>query len=259
MNNTSRMANASWETINMEVLKRLPVYTLPPTYQLQRDMGNGCAGDPPGYPTYFTRSVYTRHGNSGAYGYSLVIERGGVCYGIKPGWKNKVRAVPCEELMRRLWLPLPLGHPRTQAWIASRFKHLHSCYLNPVLSGREQWDKIVFYPVPKWKLESFVDDPRFSDEWRTKEKAQVELKNSEIIASAANIASDYNHAAVVRIREYYPEFQPTRDQIDGKVETVGNWWETMATQPTPETCPGQYGTAHPVNGSWCQMCGYKTK
>ena len=250
MNNASRMANASWETINMKVLKRLQVYTLQPTYHLQCDMGNGCAGDPPGHPTYFTRSVYTQYGDSPRSGPQYVI----AMHIVDAGYGDERDA-----LMRRLWLPLPLEHPRTQAWIADKFKHLHSCYLNPSLSGREQWDKIVFYPVPKWKLESFVDDPRFSEEWRTKEKAQVELKNSEIIANAANIASDYNHAAVVSIREYYPEFAPTKDQIDGKVQTVGNWWETMAARPTPETCPGQYGTAHPVNGSWCQMCGYKTK
>jgi len=243
MNKASRMANASWETINLKALKRLPVYTLPPTYELQRDMGNCCAGDPPGYPTYFTRPQAMH-----------VIETSDL-----RGATWEAHQARRDALMRRLWLPLPLEHPRTQAWIADRFKHLHSCYLNPALSGREQWDKMVFYPVPKWKLESFVDDLRFSEEWRTKEKAQVELKNSEIIANAANIASDYNHAAVVCIREYYPEFQPTRDQIDGKVETVGNWWEVMAVRPTPETCPGQHGTAHPVNGSWCQMCGYKIK
>lgn len=248
MNESIRMANASWETINFKVLKRLPVYILPPTYQLQPDMGNCCAGDPPGYPTYFTRSVYTKYGNTPHRGPQYVI----AMHVVDAGYGDERDA-----LMRRLWLPLPLEHPRTQAWIADKFKHLHSCYLNPALSGREQWDGKVFYPVPKWGLESFVDDPRLSEEWRTKEKAQVELKNSEIILASCKIASIDNHAAVVSIREYYPEFKPTTDQFDGKMEATGNWWETMAKRPTPETCPGQYSMAHPTNGLRCQMCGYK--
>jgi hypothetical protein len=250
MNNASRIANASWETINMKVLKRLPVYNSPSTCWLQKDMGNGCAGDPPGYPTYFTRSVYTQYGNSPRRGPQYVI----AMHIVDAGYGDKR-----EALMRRLWLPLPLEHPRTQAWIADRFKHLHTCYLNPALSGREQWNEMVFYPVPKWQLKGFTDDERFSDEWRAKEMAAIDQANEEIIRHARKFANHDNHAAVISIREYYPEFKPTNDQINGCVQTVGNWWETMAARPTPETCPGQYGTEHPVNGSWCQMCGYKTK
>jgi hypothetical protein len=154
MNNASRMANASWETINMKALKRLPLYKLPPTYQLQQDSGNACAGDPPGFPTYFTRGVYTQYGSSPRRGPRYVI----AMHIVDAGY-----GAERDALMRRLWLPLPLEHPRTQAWIADRFKHLSRCFFDPKLSGREQWDKVVIYPVPDYKLQSFVDDPRFSD------------------------------------------------------------------------------------------------
>jgi hypothetical protein len=48
-----------YSTINKDALNRLPIVKLPPTYRLQAGMGNGCFLDPPGYPTYFTQSVYT--------------------------------------------------------------------------------------------------------------------------------------------------------------------------------------------------------
>src|SRR6266568_3788654 len=64
----------SYETIDLERLRKLRVYNLPRTYELQRGMGNGCSGDAPGFPTYFTKSVYTQHGNSPRSGAELVIQ-----------------------------------------------------------------------------------------------------------------------------------------------------------------------------------------
>ena len=43
-------------TIDQQRLEELPLYKPPPSYRLG-SMGNGCAGDPPGYPSYFTRCV----------------------------------------------------------------------------------------------------------------------------------------------------------------------------------------------------------
>jgi hypothetical protein len=265
MNEGTRINYASWETINLKLLRRLPVYVLPPSYQLQQDSGNGCAGDPPGYPTYFTKCVYTQYGNKPPFSCSMVIRHNDRLYEIERGWSchkhvsyDDYRAT-ADALMRRLWLPLPLEHPRTQAWIADKFRHLRHCYLNPALSGRERWNKLVIYPVPDYELNTFIDDACFSDKWRAKERAAIIQANADIVAAAYKIATHDNHAAVVSIREYYPEFQPTQDQIDGKVETIGLWWETMAKRPTPDKCPGQYGTPHPVNGTWCQFCGYKFK
>jgi hypothetical protein len=47
-----------FSTINIDALQRLPSVTLPTTYRLQAGSGNGCFGDAPGFPTYFTRSPH---------------------------------------------------------------------------------------------------------------------------------------------------------------------------------------------------------
>jgi len=135
MQTESRINGANWDTINIKVLEGLPVYSLPPTYKLQRDSGNGCAGDPPGFPSYFTRSVYTSYGNAPTRGYSLVIVFNSVCYDIESanwsGASYEEHRAKINALMRRLWSPLPLDHPRTQAWIADKYQHLNHCYLDP--------------------------------------------------------------------------------------------------------------------------------
>jgi len=37
---------------------------------------------------------------------------------------------------------------------------------------------------------------------------------------------------------------------------VAHWWETMEERPLPEACPGESWRRHPVNGTWCQVCGW---
>ena len=258
----SRMLNADWSTIDMDEVLKLPVVVLAPTYQLQKDSGNGCAGDPPGFPTYFTRSVHTQHGNSPPRGFSMVISPpDGVLRGVAPAqWPANIKTwdeyrAAQDALMMRLWKRLPLTHPRTKAWIDATFAHQKHCYQNPNATGN--WgDKTVIYPVPYYELRSFVDDKRFSDAWREKEKAAIAQANAEIEASAAKIAVPENHAGVVIVRRYYDDFVSTLAQLAGDVTNSGNWWETLAENPGPEKCPGQYGMPHPVNGTWCQFCGW---
>ena len=38
-------------TLDLDEVRKLPVYKLPPTYRLG-SYGQGCAGDAPGFPTY---------------------------------------------------------------------------------------------------------------------------------------------------------------------------------------------------------------
>jgi hypothetical protein len=45
-----------------------------------------------------------------------------------------------------------------------------------------------------------------------------------------------------------------------KVETgsEGGWYVSLEAPPKPEDCPGERGIGrHPVNGSWCQFCGWR--
>ena len=265
----SRLEILDWSTINLDVLQKQPIQKMPPTYRLQKDCGNGCSGDPPGYPSYFTRSVYTQFGNNPPHnwpGYNLVIEYMGTCYGIRSNnWEPKEtwekRGERQDKLFARLWNKPAINHPRTVAWILTMFMYYSHCYQDPTVTG--DWHKkMLIFPVPKYKLRQFQDDLRFSDEWRTSEQATVDCENAEIMGHARKVASWNNHCAVIQIRTYYPEFVETaggfssNELLQCEFERPGNWWETMAKRPSPTECPGQYNRKHPCNGSWCQMCGW---
>jgi len=245
----------STDTINKEKLNLLPTYNKPPSYQIQTDPGNGCFLDPPGYPTYFTQSVYTKQGGTPPRGVTLILM--GRVVESHSDWKpdmdwdklSKIRA----SKLRKLWNPLPLDHPRTVAWIRAVYKHLQNCYHN---KGSDESDKTLIYPIPSYKLKSFVDDERFSDEWRIKERAAIDQANSETITNALKVATPENHKAVRLIQRFYPEHQPDTELIKNPPSSTPTWWERFSECPTHETCPGGMGRKHPLNGSWCQVCGW---
>ena len=264
-----------WDTINLDALRKCHVQVLPPTYRLQDGCGNGCYGDPPGFPTYFTRSVYTSHGNGPPHnwpGYSTVILYGGKCYGVQSnrfrhGEDWDTHYARFQALCMRLWAKLPLDHPRTIAWMLSSFGHMQHCYHDETSTDRDQ---TLIYPVPDYKLKSFIDDPRFSDEWRVQEQKAVALANADIESRAKQIAVWDNHNAVRKIRRYYPEFGTDLHPIPGMDLTVeqlkngevgprpGDWWERFAECPTPANCPGHLGRKH-TPGEYCQMCGQESR
>ncbi len=261
---------ADWSTINLEKLKRRGTY-VPKSGSLQKDPGNGCSGDPPGYPTYFTRSVYNSHGNNFDSGPQMVITYDGVNHIIT---NEKTEYEKQKEILHGLWLPLPLDHPRTQAWIRSTFKHHHSCYMVP---GKEElswhdkkrhliWPGGCLGGTPFGdirKIENMIEfygECKNWDKWLPEERQKVidsvNSENAAITRMCEEVAIPENHSGTIIVRRYYPEFQPTDELIEAKYQNEGNWWEVMATRPSPEECPGQYSMNHPCNGSWCQMCGW---
>lgn len=277
--NCSRINSADWSTINLAQLRRLPVYRLPPTYQLQRDSGNGCAGDPPGFPSYFTRSVYTSHGNNPPRGYSMIIDGPdtGGCRGVEPAnWSGNYEEhrAKHDALMLRLWNKLPLDHPRTQAWIQSTFSHHRHCYHVPGKEALQFHDdnRMLVWPggtlgkTPFGELKSeawaveWAQKHEAFDKWTAEAQQQfrelIRTNNARITRECEAVATPDNATATGIIRRHYPEFTPTPDLFSDSLQSSGNWWETLAEKPAPKNCPGQYGTAHPVNGNWCQMCGW---
>lgn len=250
-------------TLNRAALHKLPAYKVPPTYRVdgERNEGSGCAGDPPGFPSYYLRSVWTQYGNHpGFRNYPQEV--------IKSPWDGSLRVVlrtwggPREQdrdaILRRLWAPLPLDHERTRAWIVSTYRHFRHCYQDPAHPEKSWHDRTLIYPVPGYKLATFRDDPRFSDDWRAKEQAAIDQKNREIIRAAQAVAVDpLNHQAVILIRRYYPDYEPEPELIANPPEGSGSWWERLARRPEPEECPGYHDMRHPVNGAWCQVCGWK--
>ena len=154
-----------YSTINFEQLATLPLYQQPDSHCISKHEGSGCYGDPPGFPTYFLRSIYTRHGNTPSKGPQYIL--------ALPGQEE--RAVPKTELagdtgeasrarfnalMHRLWKALPLDHPRTITWEQKVYVHPSTHYRGECPTSR---DGGFFFPVPAYELHVFQVDERFSD------------------------------------------------------------------------------------------------
>lgn len=263
-----------YSTINIEKLKRLPECKLPPTYRLQHESGNGCFGDPPGYPSYFTRSVYTQYGNSPRRGVEEVISCDGKLYTTRHSkdWNgckdwDEVYA-KYQKRLRSIWLPPPEDHPRVQAWEAAVYQHMSHCYVDVERPEYNRPGTLVF-PVPDYKLKPILkqeyvkvggeDRPHWSDEYLEAENHARRQFNADEINRAAAIAIPENHKAVIAIREFYPEHKPILAWIDGTEQPprTGNWYETEAVRPKPEECKPRSWGKHPINGSWCQWCGWE--
>jgi hypothetical protein len=241
------MRHWDYSTINLAVFRKLPLYQKPPTYRLQTDPGNGCHGDPPGYPSYFTQTVYTGSGNTvrrGSVEMVLAVDGDMRALWTNPRSYDYDRWTRMQKtLLRRLWKPLPVDHPRTLQWMRDLYTHFKGC-LTCVMDGCEfhTRDKIVIPRTtpPQHGMDGFVS------------------------------------TAVHQIRKYYPEFDGFPDaDIDGIVDSGaykvlppkrGDWWERVAEQPTPGTCvlscPSwlrRYDGGQHSEGQRCQWCGFGYK
>lgn len=204
-------------------------YTLPPSYHLGGP-GCGCFLEPPGHPTYFVRPVYTKYGNHPAKGPGYYIDGKGT-----NSWDEVARLYGSEKYPK-----LPLDHPRTRLWIKCLYGHMQHCY-RPSWAPQEYGKPgTIIYPVQDWD-----------------EKSAAAVK-------ANGVPKVEDHAAVLEIRKFYPEYQPEQDLIDqppvSGCGSEGSWWETESERPTPETCKPRYEggsmSRHPINGTWCQWCGW---
>lgn len=265
-----------YSTINLDELRKLPRYTLPPTYHVDKSMGMGCAGDPPGYPTHFLQAVWTQHGNSPRRGPEAVIKYQGVLYVVysSKDWdtaKNwdAVRALR-DRRLRRLWAPLPESHERTQIWIEHTYAHLGNCYTDPAgkfRMGKYSSDHMAIWPVDKFW---YPVDPRkvkghlygeiaWADLNPEVQAAKLRLYRAELKAllrGAWEIAKDKNnHRAVIAIRRYYPEHAIREEYIAHRPEVFQTEWiDVYNRQPAPWECPGHLGTRHGEFDN-CRMCG----
>jgi hypothetical protein len=171
--------------------------------------------------------------------------------------------------MLRLWKPLPLEHPRTQAWIRDAFIHYHDCYKVPATGDTLVWPGGTLGRTPFGELHDvafeieharkYRDYDRWTDGHKAALEASLREDNEYVTQRCTALAVPENHKATVEVRRYYPAFVPTPELMAAEYERAGDWWETMSECPTPEACPGQHGQAHPANGTWCQFCGWSKK
>lgn len=237
---------------------RYPVHKCPPSYRLQDDPGNGCYLDPPGYPTYFTRSVYTSHGNTPGKGATMtLLGRVIETTDWKAGDTWEQRHARFQAELTRLYKPLPIDHPRVVAWLRNVFGHFAHCYRDV---EREEYGKpgTLIYPVPAYKLKSPHIDPHWTDGYTAAVLAEADTFNAMEDARAARIATVDNHQAVRAVRKVYPDFTPDPSWLDGSgldAARPGDWWERLAERPSPASCaPPKWFGKHRETG-WCQFCG----
>lgn len=272
------MKNFDLSTINQAELKKLPIANLK-TDRASDHHGCGCAGDPPGFPTYFLRSVYSESGNDARSGINQVIadDAGRLRVVDRNNWRAgetwETHSAKHDALMRRLWLPLPIDHPRTVAWIHSTFSHHAHCYHTAGWNGKDWNDKAhqMIWPggclgdTPFGKLKDLEFELDWKrkresfDKWRKEEQdafiAEIKSNNDRVTRLCSEQATPDNHNATRIVRRYYPEFVPTTALIESPQRT-GSWWERFAVCPAPENCPGEEFHPHPVNGQWCQVCNW---
>lgn len=286
MTTYGRLHLAGEEALDLDKIRKLPIYKLPPSYRLG-EPGMGCAGDPPGYLSYYMRPIYNQYGNSPSNAPDSVVLLNGVIRIVGDSRKSKGGTwdeyqAGVEKLVRSLYKPLPFEHPRVQAWLAATFAHHGKHYQYPVETGEKEFGRqaTFFFPLQSFargykyerRHEVFKDRPELSDAWREKERAAIvaineaidlenetiRKQNQALSDSLKEMATVDNHVAVRIVRQYYPDapVEALETLIENRPKSDGTWYETLPERPTPETCPGAYGRKHPMNGSWCQVCGW---
>jgi hypothetical protein len=254
-----------FSTLDLEELAKLPVYTKPPSYYISDSMGSGCFLDPPGYPTYFIQHIYTQHGNEPYRGPTAVIKNRVIERSWEDGetWENRQSAH--KALMDKLYIKPALNHPRTKEWINTLYKYFQHCYVDDSLGDNARHaDKLIIYPVPSYQLEQY-NISKYKKEYRIKElrnkrRDAIATKNDIIIEKAKSISTPENHAAHRHVIEFYPDAKPMTSLIETQQKAF-TWYETLPRKPSPEECPGESrwgaGHRHPMNGNWCQVCGWE--
>ena len=126
-------------------------------------------------------------------------------------------------------------------------------------------DKVIIWPIPSYKLKSFSypynyrlnKAYHYSKNLRLKRKEAIAQENNILIEKYRKICIPENHDAYRHIKRVYPDAK-AEDYIKYIKTPVKayNWYERLSKKPSPDECPGEDWRKHPVNGNWCQVCGW---
>lgn len=275
----------NWDTINLVELGKLPRWECPPHLHISDHAGMGCSGDPPGYPTYFLRAVYTSKGNNPELGPNRVIVHPALGTRVVPDvWRAastwEQAYAENSRLMLSLWRRLPLEHRRTRGWLRQTFVHFRHCYHQPenqlVLgrwAGPEWSDTLLMWPGGTFGHTPFgtIKNVQFEVELarqfhkydelalsaQAKFVADIEAENAKVTKLCTEVATVDNMDAVSGVRRWYPEFTPEPWLLAEDLRHGGEWWTRRAHPPKPGNCPGfSLDSQHPANTTWCQTCGW---
>lgn len=250
------MMQFDYSTINRVELEKLPVYEKPNTFKISNHLGNGCFLDVPGYPSYFTQSIYNSRGNTPRYGPEYII----LGRELPNDFKER------EEALEKLYIKLPYNHPRVKAWEENLYTYFNKCYVDDRKGNKAMnAGEVLIWPVPYYQLKSFNYPYNYrlnkayhaSKELRLKARERMETDNQKVIDEYRKICIPENHDAYRHILKVYPDAKPRLDLIKNPLKSTPNWYERLSKKPEPDECPGEQWKKHPVNGSWCQVCGWK--
>lgn len=269
---------ADLSTLRVDRLAKLPKHTLT---RPGRHMGAGCFLDPPGFPTYFLRMVEGRNDS----GYVITI--GGESRFVsdevlnesrgwyRPNWRDLGAPADHQERLAWLYQPLPFEHPRVQCWIDALHKYMRNCYRVPGAKN----DMLVFPPgrtdfVTEGLFVAKPDTTRMpfftehlTEEGRRKLEAaiaeataeaerEVKAKQEARTAEMAKLCTVDTHLAVLAVRKFYPDYQPSEARLAGEIGRThaGDWYGVLAERPVPCPCNHQAFTLKTF-GFVCQYCG----
>ena len=236
-------------TLDANAVNALPVAKIKEGWHVGSP-GMGCFLDAPGFPSYYLQPVYDARGNTPRGAPGAVLRGTDGAYHVVDTLRGR------DALLRSLYLPLPVDHPRVQAWIGEVARHMAHCYADVERPEYGRPGTLIF-PVPAYKLRTFRDDPRWNDEYRAAARAEIEAYNKQEIEHAVRVATLDNHRAVLTIRKIYPDWTPgSVEALEGLAsEKPACWWETADEKPSPETCPGDRSINRPHTAAHCQWCG----
>lgn len=214
-------------TINRAWFDTLTRYDVPTHYRLG-SAGMGCFMDAPGYPTYFWQPIYNALGNTPDSAPDSVLTVDGITRIVMGPWRAgdtwETRQAKVHKRLRELYAPLPIEHPRVQAWISALVGYFNNCYvdLQKPEDIRRNCDQLY---MPKRGALDFEDPTRMVPR------------------------------ALLDVRDIYPDYNPTELPAGGYGSGgPGDWWERHTVRPTVAECPGPFFSAHKTAG-WCQFCG----
>ncbi len=221
-------------TINMDEFSKLDVLRLREDRHLGESRGQGCS-DPPGFPSYFVQSIFTpcgNHPNNPAEPVTVLDVPGASTRVVRYNVYCKEEGKRYQELLNRLYRKLPFDHPRVQAWVRQLHAYFRDCWLDPAVEEKKRRHVAELAIIPS--LDKALD--------------------------AGYTLLQYR--AVDDVRRWYPEYEGDEALIRNPPPWGrggdGDWWETEAVQPTPETCRPRYSwrKVHPTSQTWCQWCGW---
>lgn len=225
-----------YSTLNLEAIQACPTlrewqheHSLNSGYRISGHAGSACFLDAPGFPNYFVHTTDPMSRYDTTDPIVIPIPQGQEGATVSMDTLYVVSGQYPRDLFP-FWVPLPEDHPRVVLWMMHSYAYFKHCYGNPF--GERDVNHCLIWPIPFYNLPArFRDHEGYSEEYRTRQCAQVAEENHAYIESLRDLAVPENHLAVLHIRKFYPGHQPILEWIEkpptppDRQKGTEHWWE----------------------------------